>query len=85
MKEELAQEWATPEIAEEVARRLAVYVESYLSDFVRVISAANIPSSKVLDVLRPTFFSQKVAVDLSWLGQKWVNRSPIPPPTKKRW
>lgn len=71
MKEELAQEWATPEIAEEVARRLAVYVESYLSDFVRVISAANIPSSKVLDVLRPIFFAQKVAVDLSWLEQKW--------------
>lgn len=71
MRDELAREWATPEIVAEIARRLALYIGSYLSDFVRVISAANIPTSRVLDVLRPTFFAQKVAVDLSWLEQKW--------------
>lgn len=71
MKAELAQEWATPEIAEEVARRLAGYVTSYLQDFVRSISAANIPTIRVQEVLRATFFAQKIAVDLSWLEQKW--------------
>jgi hypothetical protein len=71
MKTELAKEWATPDIAEEVARRLASYITSYLKDFVREISAANIPTSRVQDVLRATFFAQQIAVDLSWLEQKW--------------
>lgn len=71
MKTELAREWATPDIAEEVAKRLAGYVTSYLKDFVREISAANIPTSRVQDVLRATFFAQQIAVDLSWLEQKW--------------
>jgi len=71
MKTELAKEWATPDIAEEVARRLASYITSYLKDFVREISAANIPTSRVQDVLRATFFAQRIAVDLSWLEQKW--------------
>lgn len=71
MKAELAREWATPEMAEEVAGRLAKYITSYLRDFVRAVSAANIPTSRVQDVLRPTFFAQQIAVDLSWLEQKW--------------
>jgi hypothetical protein len=71
LQAELAREWATPEMAEEVAKRLANYVTSYLRDFVRKISAANIPTNKVQDVLRPTFFAQQIAVDLSWLEQKW--------------
>lgn len=71
MTEELAREWATPEIAEKVAGRLATYITSYLRDFVRAISAANIPTNQVQDVLRPTFFAQQIAVDLSWLEQKW--------------
>jgi len=71
LQAELAREWATPEMAEEVAKRLAKYVTSYLRDFVRTISAANIPTNKVNDVLRPTFFAQQIAVDLSWLEQKW--------------
>jgi hypothetical protein len=71
MKSELATEWATPDIAEEVAKRLAGYITSYLKDFVREISAANIPTSQVKDVLRATFFAQQIAVDLSWLEQKW--------------
>ncbi|WGG48899.1 hypothetical protein [Rugamonas sp. DEMB1] len=71
MKVELAREWATSEMAEEVARRLARYITSYLQDFVRAISAANILTSRVQDVLRPTFFAQQIAVDLSWLEQKW--------------
>jgi len=71
MKTELAREWATPDIAEEVAKRLAGYVTSYLKDFVREISAANIPTSRVQDVLRATFFAQQIAVDLSWLEQQW--------------
>ncbi|CUI04502.1 hypothetical protein BN2497_3781 [Janthinobacterium sp. CG23_2] len=70
MKAELAREWGTPEMAEEVARRLSKYITSYLQDFVRAISAANILTSRVQDVLRPTFFAQKIAVDLSWLEQK---------------
>lgn len=71
LQAELAREWASPEMAEEVAKRLAKYVTSYLRDFVRKISAANIPTDKVQDVLRPTFFAQQIAVDLSWLEQKW--------------
>lgn len=71
MKAELAREWATPEMADEVGRRLARYITSYLQDFVRAVSAANIPTSRVQDVLRPTFFAQQIAVDLSWLEQKW--------------
>jgi hypothetical protein len=71
MKTELAKEWATPDIAEEVARRLASYITSYLKDFVREISAANILTSRVQEVLRATFFAQQIAVDLSWLEQKW--------------
>jgi hypothetical protein len=71
MKTELAKEWATPDIAEEVAKRLASYITSYLTNFVREISAANIPTSRVQDVLRATFFAQQIAVDLSWLEQKW--------------
>ena len=71
MKAELAREWATPEMAEEVAKRLGNYITSYLQDFVRAVSAANILTSRVQDVLRPTFFAQQIAVDLSWLEQKW--------------
>lgn len=71
MKQELAREWATPEIAEEVARRLSKYITSYLRDFVRAISAANIRTTRVQEILRPTFFAQQIAVDLSWLEQKW--------------
>lgn len=71
MEAELAREWATPEMADEVARRLAMYITSYLQDFVRAVSAANIVTTRVQDVLRPTFFAQKIAVDLSWLEQKW--------------
>lgn len=71
LQAELAREWATPEMAEEVAKRLANYVTSYLRDFVRKISAANIPTNKVQEVVRPTFFAQQIAVDLSWLEQKW--------------
>jgi hypothetical protein len=71
MRTELAREWATPDIADEVAKRLARYITSYLKDFVREISAANILTSRVQDVLCATFFAQQIAVDLSWLEQKW--------------
>lgn len=71
LETELAREWATPDIAKEVARRLASYITLYLKDFVRAISAANIPTSRVQEVLRPTLFAQQIAVDLSWLEQKW--------------
>ncbi|MEG1305526.1 MAG: hypothetical protein RSD19_08075, partial [Oscillospiraceae bacterium] len=55
----------------EVARRLASYITSYLENFVRTISAANIPTRRVQKILRPTLFAQQIAVDLSWLEQKW--------------
>lgn len=71
LENELAREWATPDIAKEVAKRLATYITLYLKEFVRAISAANIPTSRVQEVLRPTLFAQKIAVDLSWLEQKW--------------
>jgi transcriptional regulator with XRE-family HTH domain len=71
LEKELAQTWATPDIASEVASRLADYIRSYLQDFVRVISAANIESSRVTETLRPVFFAQRIAVDLSWLEQRW--------------
>lgn len=71
MKAELAREWATAEMADEVTKRLEKYITSYLQDFVRAASAANILTSRVQDVLRPTFFAQQIAVDLSWLEQKW--------------
>lgn len=71
LEEELAANWATSEIASEVVRRLARYVTSYLNDFVRTVSAANIPTDRVTDTLKATFFAQQIAVDLSWLDQKW--------------
>jgi hypothetical protein len=58
-------EWRTS------AEGLASYITLYLKEFVRAISAANIPTSRVQEVLRPTLFAQKIAVDLSWLEQKW--------------
>lgn len=71
LEEELAANWATSEIASEVVRRLSKYVTSYLDDFVRTVSAANIPTHTITDILRATFFAQQIAVDLSWLDQKW--------------
>lgn len=68
---ELARTWATPEMAAEVAKRLADYIRSYLQDFVRAISAANIETSEVMSYVRPLFFAQRIAVDLSWLEQRW--------------
>lgn len=67
---ELAKNWATPEIAAEVAKRLSDYVRSYLEDFVRAISAANIETSEVMSFVRPLFFAQRIAVDLSWFEQR---------------
>lgn len=71
LEKELARTWATPEIAEEVAKRLADYIRSYMEDFVRAVSAANIESGEVMSILRPVFFAQRIAVDLSWLEQRW--------------
>lgn len=71
LEKELARVWASPEIASEVATRLLDYVRSYLEDFVRTISAANITTAQVVTHLRPLFFAQRLAVDLSWLEQKW--------------
>lgn len=71
LEEELAAKWATDEIAAEVATRLSKHVTSYLNDFVRTVSAANIPTHRVMDVLRATYFAQQIAVDLSWFDQKW--------------
>lgn len=71
LEKELARTWATPEIAAEVAKRLADYIRSYLEDFVRAISAANIETREVMSILRPIFFAQRIAVDLSWLEQRW--------------
>lgn len=71
LEEELATTWATPEIATEIAQRLSDYIRSYMLDFVRAISAANFETSEVMSVLRPVFFAQRLAVDLSWLEQRW--------------
>lgn len=71
LEAELARTWATPEIAAEVAKRLADYIRSYLVDFVRAVSAANIETGEVKSILRPVFFAQRIAVDLSWLEQRW--------------
>jgi len=71
LEEELATTWASPEIASEVATRLLDYIRSYLEDFVRAISAANIETGQVMSHLRPLFFAQRLAVDLSWFEQKW--------------
>jgi|GEM_PF-4726657 len=71
LQAELARTWATPEIAAEVTSRLSDYVRSYLEDFVRAISAANIETSQVMSYVRPLFFAQRIAVDLSWLEQRW--------------
>lgn len=71
LEKELAKTWASPEIAAEVTSRLGSYMRSYLKDFVSVISAANIPTDEVWLTLRPTFFAQRMAVDLSWLEQRW--------------
>jgi hypothetical protein len=68
---ELAKTWATPEMAAEVAKRLADYIRSYLQDFVKVISAANIETGEVMSYVRPLFLAQRIAVDLSWLEQRW--------------
>ena len=57
LKAELAQEWATGEMAEEVARRLERYITSYLQDFVRAVSAANLLTSQVQDLLPDVFCS----------------------------
>lgn len=71
LEKELAQTWATPDMAAEIAKRLSDYIRSYMEDFVRTISAANFETGEVMSVLRPVYFAQRIAVDLSWLEQRW--------------
>jgi hypothetical protein len=71
LEKELAQTWATPEIAAEIAKRLSDYIRSYMQDFVRAVSAANFETSEVGSVLRAVYFAQRIAVDLSWLEQRY--------------
>ena len=71
IEKELAQTWATPEIAAEIAKRLSDYIRSYMEDFVRAISAASFETDEVMEVLRRDFFARRIAVDLRWLEQRY--------------
>jgi transcriptional regulator with XRE-family HTH domain len=71
LEKALAEEWATPEMVAEISYRLKDYIRTYLTFYVRRISAAQLPTIFILKNIQTFYFAPRLAVDLSWLEQKW--------------
>ena len=71
LEDELGANWLTPAMSKAVFSRLEGSLDVYLTEFVHKISGAALPTTRLAGILRATFFAQRLAVDLSWLEQKW--------------